>query len=168
MVNLYLKPIVQTLISKSRDVKHLILLDRDGTLNRDYGYTFKLIDLQVLYKNLDIIKEFISDKSLIVCISNQSGIGRGYFSALDATTFNLELASNLSNYGLPIDIFYMCPHTPNSFCLCRKPGTLMIEMALDLSRVSIEQSIFFGDSEVDRIASEKMGIKFVKVPKNNV
>ena len=144
------------------------MLDRDGTINSEQGYTHKLSDLFVLSKNLGIIKELINNDSIVLCITNQSGIGRGYFTKFEAATFNEALSRELKKYKIPVEVFYMCPHTPESKCLCRKPGTLMIEMALRYSDVPSSSSIFIGDSISDLAACNKLGIKFIKVPKNNI
>ena len=168
VVNKNLQPIVQILSPKTKKAKSLIMLDRDGTINRDFGYTYKLSDLFVLNKNLEIIKEFVNNNSTVLCITNQSGIGRGYFTKYEATTFNKALCQELKKYKIPIEVFYMCPHTPESKCLCRKPGTLMIEMALMYSNVPPSSSIFIGDSKSDLAACNKLGIKFIEVPKNNM
>jgi len=168
VVNKNLQPIVQILSLKTKKSKNLIMLDRDGTINRDFGYTHKLSDLFVLNKNLEIIKKFVNNDSTVLCITNQSGIGREYFSEHEATAFNEALYQELQKYNIPVEVFYMCPHTPESKCLCRKPGTLMIEMALVYSEVSTSRSIFIGDSKSDLTACNKLGIKFIKVPKNNI
>jgi uncharacterized protein YihD (DUF1040 family) len=61
VVNKNLKPIVQILSPKTKKANNLIMLDRDGTINRDSGYTHKLSDLFILSKNLEIINEFVND-----------------------------------------------------------------------------------------------------------
>ena len=168
VVNENLQPIVQILSSKTKNAKNLVMLDRDGTINRDFGYTHKLSDLFVLHKNLEIVKEFIDNDSIVFCITNQSGIGRGYFTEYEAFVFNEALSRELIKCKIPIEVFYMCPHTPESKCLCRKPGTLMIEMALRYSDIPSSSSIFIGDSKSDLAACDKLGIKFIKAPKNNL
>ena len=168
VVNKNLKPIVQILSPKTKKVNNLIMLDRDGTINRDSGYTHKLSDLFVLSKNLGIIKELVNHDSIVLCITNQSGIGRGYFTKFEATTCNEALSRELKKHKITVEVFYMCPHTPESKCLCRKPGTLMIEMALRYSDVPSSRSIFIGDSKSDLAACNKLGIKFIRVPKNNI
>ena len=167
MVNKNLHPIVQTIGSKNKVAKNLVMLDRDGTINRDLGYTHKLSDLFILKKNLEIIKHFVNNESTVFCITNQSGIGRGYFTRNDAAMFNEALSQELKRYQLVMEVFFMCPHTPESKCMCRKPGTLMIEMALNYSRIPLSNSIFIGDSISDLAACDKLGVKFIQVPKNN-
>ncbi len=168
MVNTNFQPIVQIIRTKTKKAKNLIMLDRDGTINRDFGYTHKLSDLYILHKNLEIVREFVDNGSIVLCITNQSGIGRGYFTEFEATAFNKALSVELMKYRIPIEVFYICPHSPESKCLCRKPGTLMIEMALRYSEVPLSRSVFIGDSKFDKAACDKLGLKFIKVPKNNL
>jgi UDP-N-acetylmuramoyl-tripeptide--D-alanyl-D-alanine ligase len=84
MTNKRLLPIVQEFNVNVRKVNNLVLLDRDGTLNRDLGYTYKLSDLVVLPTNIEFIKSLVNKESSVICITNQSGIGRGYFSIEEA------------------------------------------------------------------------------------
>ena len=168
MTSMELRPIVQELHSKTSKTKNLILLDRDGTLNNDFGYTYKVSDLILLYNNIKIIKNFIDEKSSVVCITNQSGIGRGLFSENEAKLFNLTLYEKLSELDLIIEKFYMCPHSPTVECGCRKPKTLMLELAMEQYNVSTERLIYIGDSIVDQSACNKLGIKFIHVSKNEM
>lgn len=168
VVNKNLQPIVQILTPKSKTAKNLIMLDRDGTINRDFGYTHKLSDLFILKKNLEIINHFINAESVVFCITNQSGVGRGFFTESEATTFNQALYRELKKHGIKVEVFYICPHTPESKCMCRKPRTLMIEMALKYSNIPLSNSIFIGDSKSDLAACHELGVKFIQVPKNNI
>jgi len=168
MVKHKLFPTVQVMATKTKKNKNLIILDRDGTINRDFGYTYKLSDLFILNKNIDIIKKFIKVDTTVVCATNQSGIGRGYFSLSDAKLFNESLSRELNMHKILIQAFYMCPHTPDSNCQCRKPNTLMLEMAIKYSGTSNARTIFIGDSESDQAACTKLGIKFIKVIKNDL
>lgn len=168
MANVELIPILQDFNAQTNDTKRLILLDRDGTLNYDLGYTYKISSLKLLYNNINIIKSLVDDGSSIVCITNQSGIGRGLFSENEAKSFNLALNEKLSGLNLTIQSFYMCPHSPSLECACRKPKTLMLEMAMKRYNISSANSIYVGDSVVDQIASNKLGIKFISVPKNEM
>jgi D-glycero-D-manno-heptose 1,7-bisphosphate phosphatase len=102
VVNKNLKPIVQILSPKTKKANNLIMLDRDGTINRDSGYTHKLSDLFILSKNLEIINEFVNYESTVLCITNQSGIGRGYFTKYQAITFNEALSLELKKYKISI------------------------------------------------------------------
>ena len=166
MTNTNLLPVVQEFSPQVRNVRNLILIDRDGTLNRDLGYTYKVSDLFILQNNVELIKSLLEKKSSVVCITNQSGIGRGYFSVEEAKLFNKALHKKLSKLGLTIELFYMCPHVPNLGCACRKPGTLMLEMALKRKNISVEKSTFVGDSITDASACKKLGIKYIQVDKS--
>ena len=168
MTNAKLTPIVQRTHLKTSKSDFLVLLDRDGTLNFDSGYTYKVSDLKLLHNNIRMIKNLTKENSSIICITNQSGIGRGLFSENEAKTFNLALYDRLVKLDLTIEVFYMCPHAPVEGCRCRKPNTLMLELAMKQSKISKENSIYIGDSVVDQIASNKLEVKFIEVPKNEM
>jgi D-glycero-D-manno-heptose 1,7-bisphosphate phosphatase len=141
-----------------------IFVDRDGTLNYDSGYTHKISDLKIYNDIIPVLKYYYDMDYLIVVLTNQSGIGRGYYSIEDMQKFNSELAKRFMAYGIKIEDFFYCPHLPEQGCKCRKPETGMIEQAAEKYDIDIKNSIVIGDSESkDGKMAEKLGIKFIKV-----
>jgi D-glycero-D-manno-heptose 1,7-bisphosphate phosphatase len=167
MVKHSLLPVIQSITPEISQTKYLIIIDRDGTLNQDFGYTYKISDLLILNKNVELINKFIKVDSSLICVTNQSGIGRGYFSLSEAKLFNKVLGEKLKTYNIRIDAFFMCPHLPITNCPCRKPKTLMLEMAKKYSGTSKSNTIMIGDSKSDQAAASNFGIKFIKVPRND-
>lgn len=135
-----------------------ILLDRDWTLNYPFPYVYKISDLKLL----DGVKEgILSLKALwykLIIITNQSWIWRWYFSMNDCVEFNTELEKQI---WLSFDGIYICPHTPDDHCKCRKPGTELLEKAIEDFNLDISQCYFVGDKESDIQAWINVGCKTV-------
>ncbi len=142
------------------EVSKLLIFDRDNTLNYDAGYTYKLEDFRPA-PNLNAISRIICQSNFGFAIaSNQSGIDRSYFSFDESLLFTIHLARlicpDLSHWlG-----YVCCPHVPEKNCKCRKPSGFMLETILTHASVSIEDSVFFGDSEADAGAASQAGIDF--------
>lgn len=121
-------------------------IDRDGTINEDVGYLSRVEDLRIFPFTAEAIRQLKQSESLVIVVTNQSGIGRGYYD-IDAmhaihTKMNEEL-------GGMIDAFYYCPHAPDAGCKCRKPSTGMIEQALTDFEIDMEGSWMIGDKAID-------------------
>jgi histidinol-phosphate phosphatase family protein len=143
-----------------QEVRKLLIFDRDNTLNYDEGYTYKLEDLRAA-ASLDVLSKIICGSDFGFAIaSNQSGIGRSYFSFEESLLFTTHLARlicpDLSHWlG-----YVCCPHTPEKNCKCRKPSGLMLETLLTHASVSKGDSVYFGDSEMDARAASQAEIDF--------
>ena len=144
--------------------KKAVFVDRDGTLNYDNGYTHKISDLKIYEDMIPILKGYYDNGYMIIVITNQSGINRGYYSVEEMKEFNNKLAEVFIKYGIKIEDFFYCPHTPEEACNCRKPETGLIEMAAKKYNIDIKSSIIIGDSEsTDGKLASRLGIKFIKV-----
>ncbi len=85
--------------------------DRDGTINVDTGYTYRIEDLQFITGTPDLIKRYNDEDYLVICVTNQAGIAKGLFTEKEMHIFNQHLNERLqSEYGAHIDDFYFCPH----------------------------------------------------------
>ena len=130
-------------------MNRFIILDRDGTLNRDEkGYIHKVEDLKFFpdtFKALNLLK----DNFKFIIISNQSGIGRGYYTEEDFHKFNNKLTGELEKQNIKIAKTYFCPHTPEENCDCRKPNTKFIEQAEKEFSIDIKNSFMIGDHPSD-------------------
>ena len=100
-----------------------VILDRDGTINFDRGYTHKIEDLAFLPMLFESLTQLANLGAEFFIASNQSGIGRRYFSKPDMENFNERIVSEFVKKGLKICAIYVCPHLPSTdeACLCRKP-----------------------------------------------
>ncbi|WP_298275856.1 HAD family hydrolase [Ferroplasma sp.] len=145
-------------------LRRAVFVDRDGTLNYDNGYTHKVSDLKIYDDIIPILKDYYDRGYVIIVITNQSGINRGYYGKEDMEAFNRKLAEALIKHGIKIEDFFYCPHTPDEHCSCRKPETGLIQMAAEKYGIDIKSSIVIGDSEsTDGKMASRLGIKFIKV-----
>ncbi|MBA3066850.1 tetraacyldisaccharide 4'-kinase [bacterium] len=160
---------VETASAYSEDILNLIfpgggknkavILDRDGTLNEDSGYTCEIKDLKFLPGTIPALKKLADNGFLLIIVSNQSGIGRGYFSRRKADKFNASLVTALAEKGIKISGVYICPHTPEDNCACRKPGSLLFEKAVSDFGIDVSRSFCIGDMERDIISGNRLKIK---------
>lgn len=143
---LFYKPKSIRILYRNRMPNKAIFLDRDWTLNYDYSYVYKLKDLKIL----DWVKEGLENlKSLwylLILITNQSWIWRWYYSLKDCNTFNNELQKQL---WINFDAIYICPHTKEDNCKCRKPNTLFMGKAIRKFNLDIKQCYMIWDKESD-------------------
>ena len=147
--------------------RKVLFIDRDGTINVDCPYCWKVEDLRIYEDSISIMKEYSSRGYMIVIITNQSGINRGYFTVEDMERFNSHLIKRLSEKGVKIDALYYCPHRPDEGCRCRKPGTGMIEKAVRDLEVDLAQSIMVGDrDDIDGELARRTGMGYIRVQRN--
>lgn len=139
-------------------VNKALFLDRDGTLNEDKGYTFKVSDLQLKDGVVEGLKKFIKHEYILIVITNQSGVGRGFFSKNDMDQFNDALAERLLENGIEIKQFYVCPHSPEENCSCRKPSPYMLLQAKNDWNIELDKSIMLGDKSTDIKCGQNAGV----------
>ena len=140
-----------------------IFLDRDGTINVDFGYVYKPQELELLPGVAEALRIFQELGYLLIVITNQSGIGRGYFTLEDAEQFNQALAQELEKHGVILNDFYTCPHVPEEHCECRKPSPFMVTEAMKKYEIAPSQSYMFGDKKSDTECGERSGFKSFRV-----
>lgn len=136
-----------------------ILLDRDGTINVDHGYVYKRAQLDIIPGVTEALKLFQEMDFILIVITNQSGIGRGYYTLKDAEAFNEHLQTELNKYNIKIAHFYICPHSPDEDCTCRKPSPYMVDQAIQEYNIDVKRSYMFGDKESDIVCGERANIQ---------
>ena len=152
--------------TKKPDLRPTAFLDRDGVLIHDSGYVFKIDDLQILPHVPETLKSLQDRGYLLIVISNQAGVARGYFGESEVREFHKELYRQIEKRsGAKIDAFYYCPHHPEAkipeyrkVCDCRKPRiAMLLEAARDFG-VDWEKSFFVGDraSDIDCAINAKI------------
>ena len=138
--------------------KKTIFLDRDGVINREIQYLYKIDDFEFIDGIFDACLYFQNLGYQIIIITNQSGISRGYYTENDYQKVTQWMLAQFEKKNIDIlDIFY-CPHGPDSDCDCRKPKPGMILEAKDRYNTDMEKSWMIGDKEVDVIAANRAGI----------
>ena len=142
-------------------MRKALFIDRDGTINRDCPYCQDISQLFIYPDIPEIISEFRKKGYLAIVISNQSGIGRGYFTKDECDRFNEEIKMRLSAMGAKIDAFYYCPHRPDENCRCRKPGTGLVEKATSDLNIDVKNSFLIGnDDKIDGELARRLGIGY--------
>ena len=149
--------------------KPAIFFDRDGTINKDIGYLYKKEDLIWNKSFIEAIK-FLKRRYYIFVVTNQSGIGRGYYTEDDVKKLHNYMDQYLLKRNVYIDDYVYAPFFKNSKFKkyrvgrnLRKPNTGMIKILLNKWNIDLKKSIFIGDSDVDAKLAERMKIKFFRV-----
>jgi len=150
-------------------MKKAIFLDRDGTINVEKDYIYKSEDLVFEEGTIEALKTFKNLGYILIVVSNQSGIARGYFTEEDLNIFNNNMNEILKKNGIEITEFYCCPHHPDGIgeykkvCECRKPNNKMIEDAIKKYNIDREKSYMIGDKTSDIGAGLKSNLKTILV-----
>lgn len=135
--------------------------DRDGTINVDTGYLYEPEKLEFIPGVPELIRKYNKEGYLVIVITNQSGIARGIFNVEQMERFNAHMNRRLQDeYGAHIDDFYYCPHLPEitGECNCRKPKPGLFLRAIKDHDIDPKQSVSYGDSERDKVASFAAGV----------
>ena len=126
-----------------------IFLDRDGTLIVERNYLSDPDQVELLPTVPESLLRLANDGYLLVIITNQSGIGRGYFSTNVLDEIHQRLFQLLDLEHVKIQHFYVCPHTPDDKCVCRKPLPYLIFQAAKELDIDLSQSWIIGDKPAD-------------------
>ncbi len=126
-----------------------LILDRDGTIIYDKHYLSHPQEVELLPRTGEALALFQRKGIKIYVVSNQSGIGRGYFTEKDLGRVNRQVEEELAHFGVSLRDMLYCPHTPSQGCECRKPSTGMWRRLVQLYGLRPEESIMVGDKESD-------------------
>jgi D-glycero-D-manno-heptose 1,7-bisphosphate phosphatase len=145
--------------------RRALFLDRDGVINKDFGYVCEVERLEYVDGIFDLCRNAKSKGYLIIVITNQAGIGRGYYSERQFLDFMDIIKAKFIEEDCQIDAVYYCPHHPTAGigeyrmnCKSRKPNNGMILCASNDFSIDHINSIVIGDKETDLIAGEKSNI----------
>jgi histidinol-phosphate phosphatase family protein len=140
-----------------------VLLDRDGTIIVDRGYLSDPEQIEFEAEAVDGLARLATAGLPLVIVSNQSGIGRGYFDETAANAVNARLATILGGRGVTIAGWYVCPHAPDACCDCRKPAPgLALRAARELD-LDLGQSWVIGDKRSDLELADAIGARGILV-----
>jgi len=153
--------------------KRAAFLDRDGTINYDYGYVYKYSDFKLRPHVLKGLKYLTKNKYLIFIVTNQAGIAKGKFTISDLRKLNKKLINFFNKNGININEIQYCPYHPNAVINkykkktnLRKPGNLMIKILKRKWSIDVKKSFMIGDKKSDKLAAYKSGLYFEYVKKN--
>ena len=146
-----------------------LFLDRDGVINKNYGYVFSTKNFVWLKYVKKAIKYAYNKKYLIIVITNQSGVARGLYSENDIKKLHDKINKDLKKINCKIHDFFYCPYHPkygnekyrkNSYL--RKPNPGMILKAVRKWNIDLSKSVMIGDKKIDMIAAKRSNLKFIK------
>ena len=137
-------------------------LDRDGVLNHDTGYVWRIEEFQWVEGAREALSQLQAAGLALVIVTNQSGIGRGKYTEADFQALNQWMLADLAPWGIHIDGIYHCPHKPpaphEAGCGCRKPLPAMVLRAQAELDLDLAHSWMFGDKPQDIEAARAAGV----------
>jgi len=137
-----------------------IILDRDGTLIEDKDYAYKIEDFELLPGAIEGLK-ILQKNFLLFIVTNQSGIGRGYYTDKEFHKFNDHLIRILKENQIRIERTFYCPHVKEDNCECKKPKIKYIREIVDGWNVDIKKSWVIGDHPSDILFGINAGARTV-------
>lgn len=145
-----------------------VFLDRDGVINLEVGdYIQRFEDFRLLPHALKYIAELSQKGVKVFVITNQGGIAKQLYTLAELEKMHQYMFTEVAKAGGRITEAYFCPHHPDyGMCLCRKPGSLMVEKALAKYEIDAANSIFIGDKERDVVCAEGAGVKGFLIDEN--
>jgi D-glycero-D-manno-heptose 1,7-bisphosphate phosphatase len=145
----------------SSNQRSMIFLDRDGTVNVDHGYVYRIPDWRFLDGSIEALILLKSHGHALSIATNQSGIARGMYTADDVAILHHHMCEQLAESDITLDAIAICPHQPGDQCDCRKPAPGLAEQIqrtvafpIDLSR-----SWMIGDRITDVEFGRAIGVR---------
>ena len=140
-------------------LRRAAFLDRDGTIIEDIDYISRAEDVVLRPGAAEAIRSLNDNDIAVIVITNQSGIARGRFTVAEYEAVRARVAEVLAEHDAQIDATYYCPHHPDfgGPCQCRKPGTLLFDLAIADLGIDPRLSMFAGDRLRDVMPARKYG-----------
>lgn len=147
-------------------IKHkAVFLDRDGVINEDHGYTYRPENFDFIDGVFEACRRFMENGYLLVVVTNQSGIARGYYSEQDFEVLTDYMINEFKKQQVIINAVYHCPHHAKEGvgefkveCDCRKPQPgMLLNAARDLN-IMLSDSLMIGDKMSDMKAGRAAGV----------
>ena len=138
-----------------------LFLDRDGVVNIEKNYLHKVEDFEFIDGIFELCQKYQNLNYLIVVVTNQSGIARGYYSEDEFEKLTIWMIETFKKQGIAITDVYHCPHHPDISgpCSCRKPEPGMLLEAAKKHDIDLKHSLLVGDSERDITAAHRAGLE---------
>ncbi len=142
-----------------------VFCDRDGVINVDHGYVHRWDEFDIFSGVPEALSALRQAGWLLVLVTNQSGIARGYYNESDFQVLTDQMQSYLAGFGAQFDAVYFCPHHPQAkvavytrLCRCRKPAPGLFEQAKTELNLHMSQSVCIGDNVSDIQAARAAGV----------
>ena len=141
-----------------------IFLDRDGFINKEIGFVFKLEDFIFTGDIFASLKKLQDAGFIFIVVTNQSGIAKQLYKHEDVAMIHGHMLSAMKKNNITISEIYYCPHHSDvEPCICRKPDSGMLEKAIARFNIDVTKSFLIGDKERDILAAEKAGVKGILI-----
>lgn len=157
----YLDPHAEDLLAAMPTPRKALFLDRDGVINIDHGYVYRPEDTEWVPGIFDLCAKARQAGYLLVVVTNQAGIARGYYSVEEFLAYTQWMHQQFAAKGTPLIATYYCPHHPDAGigdlrheCDCRKPSPGMILSAASDLQLSLPTCLLIGDKPSDLAAAE--------------
>lgn len=143
--------------------KPALFLDRDGTIIEHVEYLHEVAKIKLIPGAIDGMKKAQELGYRIIWVTNQPGIGLGYFTKEDLFRVNKAILKAVSDAGVMVDKIYYCPHSKSDGCPCRKPATALLIRAQEELNIDLKNSFVVGDMTSDIELGSRAGCKTVLV-----
>lgn len=151
-------------------MKSAVFVDRDGTISEEVGYISDLDQFRLVPKAAEAIKLINESDLVVIVITNQAGVAKGYFSEETVDHIHKKMEKLLLEHGAYLDGIYYCPHHPEGVvgsyrraCDCRKPAPGLLEQASKDHGIDLAASYMVGDKVTDIELARKVGAKGILV-----
>lgn len=151
-------------------MKRAVFMDRDGTISEEVGYISGPEQFRLIPKAAEAIKLINKSGLMVIVITNQAGVAKGYFSEEVVNHIHEKMTKLLSEQGAYLDGIYYCPHHPEGIiasyrkvCNCRKPASGLLERASKEHSIDLAASYVVGDKVIDIELAHRVGAKGVLV-----
>jgi D-glycero-D-manno-heptose 1,7-bisphosphate phosphatase len=145
--------------------KRALFLDRDGVINKEINYLYKIEDFEFIDGIFDLCRTAVEHNYRVIVVTNQSGIARDYYSEADLEKLTKWMMREFAEHGIEISRVYACPHLPDADlepyrcdCPARKPNPGMLLQAKEDFDLDLSKCIFIGDKKIDMEAGMRAGI----------
>lgn len=140
-------------------------IDRDGVINEERNYVYRIEDFLLLPSVVEGLAVLRDSGYLLIVVTNQAGIARGYYSQAAMDRLHCHLRATLADKGVKLDAIYFCPHHPQGSvsdlamdCACRKPAPGMLLQAAHDFDLDLPSSVLIGDKLSDVLAGQQAGV----------
>jgi len=144
-------------LAETGALRPAVFLDRDGTISEEVGYLNHVSRFRILPHVADAICRLNEAGLLVIVVTNQSGVGRGYFPESLVHTVHELMTQQLEAAGAHLDAVYYCPHTSVEGCDCRKPRPGMLDRAALEHSIDLHRSFVVGDRHGDIELARRAG-----------
>jgi D-glycero-D-manno-heptose 1,7-bisphosphate phosphatase len=147
----------------------VIFIDRDGVINQDpagwteHSYVTTWRDFHFLPGVFAALKKFKKHRYKVIIISNQAGVGKGYFTNERLREITRKMAEEIRKQGGDVREAFYCTHTDEDNCACRKPKTGLFDKAMKKYKIDAATTYYIGDTRRDILAGKEAGLKTILV-----